>query len=696
MGFDAFGLPAENYAIKTGIHPHDSTMNNIDAMRRQLKEMGGMFNWDYEVVTCDPKYYKWTQWVFLKLYERGLAYKKEAPVNWCPSCQTVLANEQVIGGKCERCETRVYLKNMSQWFLKITDYAEELLQKLDELDWPEKAKAAQRNWIGKSTGAQIKFKVDGSEYEFEVFTTRPDTIFGVSYVVLAPEHELVDKITADEYRDAVEQYKEQTKYMTEIDRQSTDKEKTGVFTGAYALHPITNKKLPIWIADYVLVTYGTGSVMAVPAHDSRDYAFAKKYNLPIIEVVSGGNIEEAAWEGDGSLINSEFLNGLNVENAKAKIIEYLEEKQIGKKKVTYRLRDWLISRQRYWGAPIPIIYCEDCGTVPVPEKDLPVKLPYNVSFMPNGQSPLATCDEFKNTTCPRYGKKAVQEVDTMDTFMCSSWYFLRYPDANNDKEAFNTETVNKMLPVDKYVGGAEHSCMHLIYARFVTKALRDAGYLNFDEPFISLLHQGTILGPDGQKMSKSRGNTVSPDDYIKKYGSDIFRTYLMFGFNFFDGGPWNENGIIAISKYFERFERNINQYLSIDTFTDLYGDEEIALEKILHSIIKAVTNDINAFQFNMAVARMMELTRALKRYLDTNRNTKILKEVVKTTVKLFAPGAPHTAEEYWEMLGEKGSIFNSQWPEYDESKLETATMEIAVQFNGRFKTVITVPKEGFP
>ena len=524
MGFDAFGLPAENYAIKTGIHPRISTEKNIATMEQQLKAIGGSWDWRHEVVTCREDYYKWTQWMFLQLYKHGLAYKKEAPVNWCPSCNTVLANEQVVSGECERCGSTVIRKKMSQWFFKITEYAEELLQDLDKLDCPEKTKILQKNWIGKSNGAYVDFKVKGYDESFTVFTTRADTLFGATYCVLAPEHELVDKITTREQEEAVRAYQLEAAKQSEIERTSTVKEKTGVFTGAYAINPVNGKEIPIWISDYVLASYGTGAIMAVPAHDQRDYDFAKKFGLEIIQVLKGKeeeNTDDKAMTGDGIHINSGFLDGLNKEEALNKMYDYLEEKGCGKKTTTYKLRDWLVSRQRYWGAPIPVIYCEKCGIVPVPESDLPVVLPDDVEFTPDGESPLKKCESFMNTTCPCCGAPATREADTLDTFVCSSWYFLRYPDNLNDKAPFEKEIVNKMLPVDKYVGGIEHACMHLLYARFFVKALRDMGYLNFDEPFKSLVHQGTILGPDGEKMSKSKGNTVSPDEYVEEYGSDV-------------------------------------------------------------------------------------------------------------------------------------------------------------------------------
>ncbi|NLZ25835.1 MAG: leucine--tRNA ligase, partial [Clostridiales bacterium] len=551
MGFDAFGLPAENYAIKTGIHPEDSTLKNIETMEGQLKAIGAMYDWDYEIKTCLPDYYKWTQWIFLQLYKHGLAYRKEAPVNWCPSCNTVLANEQVVDGGCERCGTVITRRNLTQWFFKITAYSEELLNSLKDLDWPEKTKLMQTNWIGKSIGAEIEFAVKGGG-SFKVFTTRADTVFGVSYVVLAPEHELVEKITTPEMRAAVEAYQEECRKVSEIERLSTAREKTGVFTGAYAINPVNNKEVPIYIADYVLATYGTGAVMGVPSHDERDFVFANKYNLPIIRVIKGEEgKDDLPYTERGVMVNSAGFDGMDSEAAKEAIVEYLEKIGKGQKKINYRLRDWLVSRQRYWGAPIPVIHCEHCGIVPVPEKDLPVLLPYNVDFKPDGKSPLLKCEEFMNTTCPVCGMPARRDPDTLDTFVCSSWYFLRYPDNKNDKEPFDKEWIDKMLPVDKYIGGAEHACMHLLYARFVTKALRDMGYLNFDEPFLSLVHQGTILGPDGQKMSKSRGNVVSPDERIKKYGSDIFRVFLMFCFSYTEGGPWNDNNFEGVQRFFD-------------------------------------------------------------------------------------------------------------------------------------------------
>ncbi|QSZ27730.1 leucine--tRNA ligase [Aceticella autotrophica] len=691
MGFDAFGLPAENYAIKTGIHPLDSTMHNIKTMEKQLKEIGATFDWDYEVITCLPEYYKWTQWIFLQMYKVGLAYRKKAPVNWCPSCKTVLANEQVVEGTCERCGSEVTKKDLTQWFLKITDYAEELLKNLDDIDWPEKTKMMQRNWIGKSEGAEIEFKVEGKDINFKVFTTRADTLYGVTYVVLAPENEIVDKITTDKYRRNVEDYKEYAKKQSEIERLSTEKEKTGVFTGAYAIHPITGEKIPIWIADYVLATYGTGCVMAVPAHDERDFIFAEKYDLPIRRVIKGkGDIEDSLpFVEYGILIDSGEFDGMKSEDARIKIVEKLEKEGKGSLKINYRLRDWLVSRQRYWGAPIPVIHCEHCGLVPVPEEDLPVILPYDVKFTPDGESPLKKNDEFMNTICPKCGRKAQRDPDTLDTFVDSSWYFLRYPDNKNEKEAFNKEWINKMLPVDKYIGGAEHACMHLLYARFVTKALRDLGYLNFDEPFKSLIHQGIILGPDGNKMSKSKGNTISPDEYIDEYGSDVFRMYLMFGFAFTEGGPWNDDGIKAIHRFILRVERLINSFLESknNESKEKFDKDEKELNFARHFAIKGVTEDAEKFQFNTSIARLMELVNALYKY-DTNvklKNLKLYEDVIKDLMRLLSPFAPHFSEEMWEKLGYEYSVFNQKWPQYDEKALLRDVIEIAIQINGKVR-----------
>ena len=698
MGFDAFGLPAENYAIKTGIHPEDSTKKNIETMKKQLEEMGGSYDWDYSVETCMPDYYKWTQWIFLKLYEAGLTYKKEAPVNWCDSCKTVLANEQVINGTCERCGTEVIKKKLSQWFFKITDYAEELLEDLKDLDWPESTKKIQTNWIGKSEGAEIVFKTEDGKHDIKIFTTRPDTLQGVTYVVLAPESKLVKEITTEEYKENVENYIAETLKLTEIDRMSAERVKTGTFTGAYAINPLNGDKVPIWIADYVLEDYGTGNVMAVPAHDERDYQFATKYNLPIKEVIKPKDEKKEyhlPYTEYGVLVNSGKYDNLTTEEAKKQIVADLEKEGIGKKTINYRLKDWLVSRQRYWGAPIPIIYCDKCGIVPVPEKDLPVLLPYNVEFKPDGVSPLKKSEEFMHCKCPKCGGDATREADTLDTFVCSSWYYLRYPNAKNDKEAFNKELTNKLLPVDVYVGGKEHAAMHLIYARFMTKAMRDLGYLNFDEPFTKLIHQGMILGPDGNKMSKSKGNTVSPDTYIDKYGADVFRMYLMFGFDYQKGGPWDDKGIEAMVKYFTRVETLIEKVKDLQTQENAkIGTPEKDLLRLMNQTIKSMTMNIESFQFNTAIARNMELLNAINSYLNTdNVNNALVLNVTETFIKLLAPLAPHFAEEEWHVFGKTTFIYNEEWPTINEKDLKGGTVNIPVQVNGKLKTCVAVDAE---
>ena len=701
MGFDAFGLPAENYAIKTGIHPEDSTRSNIENMKVQLAELGGSFDWNYSVETCMPDYYKWTQWLFVKLYEAGLAYKKEAPVNWCDSCKTVLANEQVIGGKCERCGSEVKRKKLAQWFFKITDYAEELLTDLNKLDWPESTKKVQVNWIGKSEGSEVTFKSEDGSFDITVFTTRADTLNGVTYVVVAPESPLVQKITTEENKEAVQKYISDTEKLTEIERLSTEKEKTGTFTGTYVINPINGDKVPVWIADYVLEDYGTGAVMAVPAHDARDYAFASKYKLPIKEVIKpeDGTKAELPFCEYGVLFNSGKYDGMKSLEAKKQITTDLQDKDQGKELVNYRLKDWLVSRQRYWGAPIPIVYCEKCGTVAVPEEDLPVVLPHNVEFTPDGESPLKKSEEFMNCTCPKCGGRATREADTLDTFVCSSWYELRYPDAKNAEKAFDKEIVNKMLPVDVYVGGKEHAAMHLIYARFMTKALRDLGYLDFDEPFTKLIHQGMILGPDGNKMSKSKGNTVSPEEYIEKYGSDIFRMYLMFGFDYRQGGPWNEKGIDSMTKYFTRIERLVEtaNELSANSKESEVGMDEKELLRVKNQTIKAMTDDIDDFRFNTAIARSMELFNKITEYLRNETiNTKIACNTIETFIVLLSPLAPHFAQEQWERLNKEGFIYNESWPTIVESEMNGGTKEIPVQVNGKLKLCITVGADETP
>jgi len=691
MGFDAFGLPAENYAIKTGIHPQDSTLKNIETMENQLKAMGATYDWDYEVKSCLPEYYRWTQWMFLKMFQNDLAYRKEAPVNWCPECNTVLANEQVFDGGCERCGTEVLRKNLTQWFLKITEYAEELLQGLEKIDWPHKTKMMQKNWIGKSVGGEIEFKVEGGE-SFEVFTTRADTLYGCTYVVFAPEHPMVQDFVTDEQKGEVEKYIKNAAKASEIDRLSTTREKTGVFTGAYAVNPVNQRKIPIWIADYVLFTYGTGAVMAVPAHDERDFDFAEKYELPIERVIKakGDEDDSLPYVEYGVLVNSDEFSSLPVEEGKKAIIEKLKKTGEGDFKINYRLRDWLISRQRYWGTPIPIIHCEDCGTVPVPEEDLPVVLPYDVDFSPDGTSPLAKHEGFINVKCPKCGKDGKREADTMDTFLCSSWYFLRYVDNKNDKAPFDKELADKMLPVDKYIGGAEHACMHLLYSRFFVKALRDMGYLSFDEPFQSLVHQGTILGPDGERMSKSRGNVISPDTYISKFGSDVFRMYLAFGFSYIEGGPWNDDGIKAVHKFLDRVERLMYKVLEYNGTNAEIGRGEKDLNYVLNYAIDKVSHDLDNFQFNTGVARLMELVNAMYKYCDGEYNKQFVQGVLENLILLLAPFAPHTSEELWENMGKEYSVFNQKFPVCDKDALKKDTIEMVLQINGKVRAKFEV------
>lgn len=702
-GFDAFGLPAENYAIKTDIHPDDSTRENIATMNRQFRTMGTTYNWEHEIVTCNSGYYKWTQWLFLKLFERGLAYRKKAPVNWCPSCMTVLANEQIIGGLCERCETEVTHKNMTQWFFKITEYSEELLSGLACLDWPEKTKRIQENWIGKSYGCEVNFKTDLDS--ILAYTTRVDTIMGATYIVLAPEHPMVERLTFPEHRAAVEDYRVYVGKMSEIERTSTTKEKTGVFTGSYAVHPITGKQIPIWIADYVLVSYGTGAVFAVPAHDDRDYEFARKYELPIVPVIKAPDTSDKVLPfcEDGIVFNSAEYDGLSSEEARERISYDLEERALGKATVKYRLRDWLVSRQRYWGTPIPIVYCDDCGIVPISEEELPLKLPYNVAFLPNGQSPLAACESFVNTVCPRCGNFAKRDTDTLDTFVCSSWYFLRFLDNKNDAKAFDTERIGKLMPVDKYVGGVEHAAMHLLYARFITKALRDLGFLEFDEPFASLIHQGFILGADGKKMGK-RSGAVSPDSIVEQFGVDVFRMYLGFCFSYLDGGSWNEEGIKAVDRFVKRVCRVIEQFIQYKdslSASELSEDkvnlsaskvsEDNEFEFIRHSTIRRVTDDVDGFRFNTAIARIMEYVNALSKYQSgTERNYHYEELVVKDLILLLAPLAPHLSEELWYTLGYDYSVHNEKWPMHDLTKLLKDIISIAVQVNGDLRSVIEI------
>jgi len=699
IGYDAFGLPAENYAIKTGVHPQDSTLKNINDIRVMVKRMGGMYDWDAELMTCVPEYYKWNQWLFLQLYKKGLAYRKNAPVNWCPSCQTVLAREQVLNDDtCERCGTTVVQKNLTQWFFKITNYAEELLDGLNKIDWPEKTKLMQTNWIGKSIGAEVNFKIEDSSEQIKVFTTRPDTLFGATYMVLAPEHPLVEKLTTKEFKEKVEAYKDSIKSMTEIDRTSTVKEKTGEFTGAYAINPVNGKKIPIWIADYVLMTYGTGAIMAVPGQDERDWEFAKKFDLPIIRTVQPpDDFEGEAFVGEGPAINSDFLNGLYIDDAKKKIITWLEEKKIGKSTINYRLRDWLISRQRYWGTPIPIIHCEKCGEVPVPEGQLPVVLPYDVNFKPDGGSPLASKEEFVHVKCPKCNGNAKRDVDTMDTFVDSSWYYLRYLNPKYDKGMFDPELAKAWSPVDTYVGGAEHAVMHLLYARFIHKFLRDIGLVNSDEPFQKLIHQGTITN-QGAKMSKSKDNVVDPNVLLNQYGSDVFRMYLMFMGPYELGGDWSDKGIVGVDRFVQRtysmFEAHKN--VAIDNpakekydLNELSDNEKNVYRKTNQTLEK-VGIEIEHFRFNTAVASLMELLNELKNLSECR------KEIQTYSLERFAlmvsSLAPHLGEECWQLLGKGKSVFEKPvWFDVDMNALSVDNITVVVQINGKVRSKIDLP-----
>lgn len=690
QGYDSFGLPAENYAIKTGVHPTVSIAQNIDYMRQQLRKMGPMYDYSKEVVTSEPQYYQWTQWIFLQLYKKGLAYRKNAPVNWCPSCQTVLANEQVVDGRCERCKHEVTKRDLTQWFFKIRDYAERLLN-FEGLDWPEKTKLMQQHWIGRSEGSEVVFELCDPEGKktgnsVTVFTTRIDTLFGATYMVLAPEHPLVLEISTKEHRRNVEEYIEKTKKETDIARSAEDREKTGVQTGAFAINPVNGEVIPVWIGDYVLVTYGTGAVMAVPAHDERDFAFAKKYQLPIVEVIrpekGESPLPSEAYTEPGLLTNSKKFDGLTSSEARKKITEFLMRKKTGgaghagKFVVNYKLRDWLVSRQRYWGAPIPIVYCDTCGEVPVPEDQLPVELPRDVDFTPkgDGKSPLNTVDSFVNTKCPTCNGKARREVDTMDTFVDSSWYFLRYPSARTSEKPFDTTMTKYWLPVDMYIGGPEHACMHLLYARFITMVLHDLKHIDFDEPFKRLVHQGMIT-KDGAKMSKSKGNVVSPDQFVDKYGSDVFRMYLMFMGPFTDGGDWNDQGITGIARFVERFYLLMR---SKDLVTDKAG-----LDRAVHKTIKKVTEDIEHFQFNTCVAALMEFVNAAQK-----TGIDVLSQVQMT--KLIAPLAPHLAEQIWEELGQSFSIFEHGWPTFNPDLIQESTLVLPVQVNGKIRGQIEV------
>jgi len=703
MGYDAFGLPAENYAIKTGIHPYDSTMKNIADIRSQLKNMGCMYDWDAELMTCVPEYYKWNQWLFIQLYKRGLAYRKNAPVNWCTSCNTVLANEQVLSdGNCERCGSQVIQKNLTQWFFKITDYAEELLQGLETINWPEKTKLMQRNWIGKSVGAEINFKVENSDETISVFTTRPDTLFGVTYVVLAPEHSLVDKLVTAENKKAVADYRDQTRKLTEIERTSTIKEKTGVPIGAFAINPMNGERIPIWIADYALLTYGTGCVMAVPAHDERDFEFATKFALPIRRVILQDGIKESdelkeAFTETGTMVNSNQFDGLRSDEGKQKIIAYLEANNFGKRKINFRLRDWLISRQRYWGTPIPVIHCGHCGEVLVEEKDLPVELPYDVDFKSQGVSPLARNEKFINVKCPKCSADAKREADTMDTFVDSSWYYFRYLNPHFSEDIFDKSKTDNWVPVDMYVGGAEHATMHLLYARFIHKFLRDLGYNNSDEPFKNLVHQGTITN-QGAKMSKSKGNVVNPDDFTVEYGADVFRLYLMFMGPYELGGDWSEKGIAGTERFVQRVydlftsHENIAKEISIKEKYDLQylSDTEKIIYRKINQTIAKYDGELNHFRFNTAIASLMELINELKALPNCGKEIQVY--TLERLAILLAAMAPHLAEECWQIIGKEKTIFeNPIWFDADKDALTEDVANIAVQISGKLRATIQIP-----
>lgn len=701
MGWDAFGLPAENAAIKHGIHPSKWTWSNIDNMRTQLKQLGLSYDWDREVATCHPNYYKWTQWFFLLLYKRGLAYRKKAFVNWCPSCSTVLANEQVVDGICDRCKTEVVKKELEQWFFKITDYADELLNDLEKLPgWPDKVKTMQQNWIGRSEGVEFSFTAEKTGDKISVFTTRPDTVYGVSYVVLAPEHPLVETLSSGtEYEASVKEFKKKMEKYNEIVRTSTETEKEGVFTGAYAINPMNGEKVPIWIANYVLLGYGTGAVMGVPAHDQRDFEFAKKYNLPIKVVISPQDKTlhpdemNEAFVDDGILVNSDRFNGMsNIEAIKA-IGQYMEDIGIGKFEVNFKLRDWLISRQRYWGAPIPIVYCDKCGVVPVPEEDLPVLLPEDIQFNIRGTSPLQECEKFLNTSCPKCHGPAHRETDTMDTFVCSSWYFYRYTDARNEEEPFAREKVNYWMPVDQYIGGVEHAILHLMYSRFFNKVIRDAGLVAVDEPFENLLTQGMVLR-DGIKMSKSIGNTVSPEEIIEKYGADTARLFILFAAPPERDLEWSDQGVEGCFRFLQRVFRLVEELSNKLSNAGNFGEYDKDVRRITHKTIKKVTEDVSErFNFNTAISAIMEMVNGLNAHKDTNISKTVLKEALDNLLLLLAPFAPHITEELWHTLGHKESVHLMPWPKYDANAIVEDEIEIVIQINGKVRDKMKISVE---
>lgn len=684
MGFDSFGLPAENYAIQTGTHPAVTTRANIDRFRQQIKSLGFSYDWDREVSTCEADYYKWTQWIFIQLYQRGLAYESDAPINWCPSCKTGLANEEVKDGECDRCGTKVTRKRIRQWMLRITAYADRLLEDLDGLDWPEPVKQMQRNWIGRSEGASVVFTVEGHGDALEVFTTRPDTLFGATYMVLAPEHALVARITSAEQKAAVEAYVDGAAKKSDLERTDLAKDKTGVFTGAYAINPVNGKKIPIWISDYVLASYGTGAIMAVPAHDERDWDFAKAFGLPIVEVVAkpgpDGKAAPCAGEpsectaADGVAVNSGFLDGLGTEAAKKAMIAWLEEKGLGKGTINYKLRDWLFSRQRYWGEPIPLVHCPKCGVVPVPEDQLPLTLPEVSSYEPSGtgESPLAKIDDWVDTTCPTCGGPARRETNTMPQWAGSCWYYLRYLDPSNPGTFVGRDKVDYWMPVDLYVGGVEHAVLHLLYSRFWHKVLFDLGLVNTAEPFQRLVNQGMILGEDNQKMSKSRGNVINPDDIVREYGADALRLYEMFMGPLEVSKPWMTAGLVGVTRFLERMYA-----LGEKPVVDAGPSAELL--KLTHKTVRKVDADTASLNFNTAISAMMVLSSELAR-LDS-----LPRAAYEPLVLMLAPYAPHLAEELWEKLGHRESLVRAAWPSYDPALCEDDEDTIVVQVNGKLR-----------
>ena len=703
MGFDSFGLPAENAAIKHGVAPDIWTWDNIHEMEEQLSELGLSYDWDREVCTCHPDYYKWMQWIFIQFYKKGLAYKKENPVNWCPDCQTVLANEQVVDGVCERCGAPVGKKNLSQWYFKITDYAERLLKNLDTLDgWPNKVKIMQKNWIGKSVGAEVDFAIKDDERKLKIFTTRVDTLFGVTYMVLAPEHPYVNSLVeGTEYEQAVKEYIDRCQHMSDIERTSTSNEKTGVFIGKYAINPVNGKEVPIYISDYVLMGYGTGAIMAVPAHDERDFDFATKFGLDIIPVVDPGNPDidvnnlKEAFVAEGTMINSGKFDGINNREAIKKVIEWVEEEGIGKATVNYRLRDWLISRQRYWGTPIPMIHCEHCGWVPEKEENLPVLLPTDIEFTGKGESPIATSKTFVGTVCPVCGAPAKREIDTMDTFLDSSWYFLRYCDPKNENEVFDKEKVKYWMNVDQYIGGVEHAILHLMYARFFQMALYDLGLVTDEEPFKNLLTQG-MVNKDGKKMSKSLGNVVSPAEILEKYGADTARLFILFAAPPEKELDWSDAGVEGSFRFLNRVYRlvyeTVQKYGFKTTDFEIRNDNDKQLNYMANYAVKKVSDDAGGrFQFNTAISTIMEFVNELYRYKELpDVNEGLINACIEKLVLILSPFTPHVCEEMWEYLGHTGSLYNVGWPAYDESALVKDSVEIVIQINGKVKEKMSV------